>query len=39
MCSSDLVSFDQYGDATAKVITVYKVEGGKYVADKTDTFK
>jgi ABC-type branched-subunit amino acid transport system substrate-binding protein len=33
------VAFDQYGDATSKVITVYKVEGGKWVADKTDTFK
>ncbi|MEP6798020.1 MAG: branched-chain amino acid ABC transporter substrate-binding protein [Lapillicoccus sp.] len=33
------VAFDEYGDATSKVITVYKVEGGKWVADKTDTFK
>lgn len=29
------VSFDQYGDATAKVLTVYKVEGEKWVAVET----
>ena len=29
------VSFDEFGDATAKVLTVYKVEGDKWVADKT----
>ena len=28
-------AFDQYGDATAKVLTVYKVTGGAWVADKT----
>jgi len=33
------VSFDQYGDATAKVLTVYKVDAGKWIASKTDTFK
>ncbi len=33
------VAFDQYGDATSKVLTVYKVDGGKWVAAKTDTFK
>ncbi|MGV1029341.1 MAG: branched-chain amino acid ABC transporter substrate-binding protein [Dermatophilaceae bacterium] len=33
------VSFDEFGDATAKVLTVYKVDGGKWVAAKTDTFK
>ncbi len=33
------VSFDQYGDATAKVLTVYKVDGGKWTTSKTDTFK
>jgi branched-chain amino acid transport system substrate-binding protein len=33
------VAFDQFGDATSKVITVYKVTGGKWVAAKTDTFK
>ena len=29
------VSFDEFGDATAKVLTVYKVEGKKWVADET----
>ncbi len=29
------VSFDEYGDATAKVLTVYKVEDKKWVAAKT----
>ena len=29
------VSFDEYGDATAKVLTVYKVEGDKWAAAKT----
>jgi branched-chain amino acid transport system substrate-binding protein len=29
------VAFDQYGDATTKVLTVWKVTGGKWVADKT----
>ncbi len=33
------VAFDQYGDTTSKILTVYKVTGGKWVADKTDTFK
>ena len=33
------VAFDKFGDATSKVITVYKVTGGKWVAAKTDTFK
>ncbi len=33
------VSFDEYGDATSKVITVYKVVNGAWAADKTDTFK
>ena len=33
------VAFDQYGDATSKVLTVYKVDSGKWVAAKTDTFK
>jgi branched-chain amino acid transport system substrate-binding protein len=33
------VAFDQFGDATSKVITVYKVTGGKWAAAKTDTFK
>ncbi len=29
------VAFDEFGDTTTKVLTVYKVEGGKWVADKT----
>ncbi len=29
------VSFDQYGDTKVKVLTVYKVESGKWVAVKT----
>jgi len=33
------VAFDQYGDSTSKVLTVYKVDSGKWVAAKTDTFK
>ena len=32
------VSFDQYGDTTNKVLTVYKVKGGAWVPVKTDTF-
>jgi branched-chain amino acid transport system substrate-binding protein len=31
------VAFDQYGDSTNKVLTVYKVDGGKWVAEKTGT--
>jgi branched-chain amino acid transport system substrate-binding protein len=33
------VAFDEFGDTTNKVLTVYKVSGGKWVAEKTDTFK
>ena len=33
------VAFDQYGDSTSKVLTVYKVDAGKWVAAKTDTVK
>ncbi len=33
------VAFDEYGDTTSKVLTVYKVDGGKWVPAKTDTFK
>ncbi len=33
------VGFDQYGDTTSKVLTVYKVEGGKWVPAKTGTFE
>ena len=32
------ISFDQYGDTTNKVLTVYKVQGGNWVPVKTDTF-
>jgi branched-chain amino acid transport system substrate-binding protein len=31
------VAFDEYGDATTKVLTVYKVESGKWAPDKTGT--
>jgi branched-chain amino acid transport system substrate-binding protein len=33
------ISFDEFGDTNSKVLTVYKVSGGKFVANKTDTFK
>jgi branched-chain amino acid transport system substrate-binding protein len=33
------VSFDQFGDTTNKVLSVYKVEGGAWVPVKTATFK
>jgi branched-chain amino acid transport system substrate-binding protein len=33
------ISFDQFGDTNSKVLTVYQVKGGKFVASKTDTFK
>lgn len=33
------VAFDEYGDTLAKVITGYKVDGGKWAAVKTETFK
>jgi branched-chain amino acid transport system substrate-binding protein len=29
------VAFDEYGDTTTKTLTVYKVEGGKWAAEKT----
>ena len=32
------VSFDEFGDTTNKQLTVYKVEGGKWVPAKTGTF-
>jgi branched-chain amino acid transport system substrate-binding protein len=32
------VSFDQFGDATNKQLTVYVVKGGKWVAAKSGTF-
>ncbi len=33
------ITFDAFGDTTVKVLTVYQVKGGKFVAAKTDTFK
>ena len=33
------VAFDEYGDTTTKVLTVYKVQGGKWVPAKTDEFE
>lgn len=33
------VAFDPFGDTTTKVLTVYTVKGGKWVAEKTDSFK
>jgi len=33
------ISFDDFGDTNSKVLTVYKVASGKFVAEKTDTFK
>ena len=33
--ASGKIGFDQYGDAVAKVLTVYTVQGGKWVAKKT----
>jgi len=33
------VAFDEFGDTTSKILTVYKVDGGKWMPSKTDTFK
>ncbi|MHB8184868.1 MAG: branched-chain amino acid ABC transporter substrate-binding protein [Dermatophilaceae bacterium] len=33
------VAFDQYGDNTSRVLTVYKVEAGKWVPINTEAFK
>ena len=33
------VAFDEYGDTTSRVLTVYGVKGGKWDAVVTDTFK
>ena len=33
------VSFDEYGDTTSRVLTVYTVEGDKWVAKDTSEFK
>ena len=32
------IAFDQFGDTKSKVLTVYQVKDGKFVAVKTDTF-
>ena len=32
------VAFDQYGDTTSKVLTVYKVQSGKWAAVNTESF-
>jgi branched-chain amino acid transport system substrate-binding protein len=32
------VAFDQYGDTTSKVLTVYKVQSGKWAAVNTENF-
>ncbi len=37
--ASGQVAFDQYGDSTSRVLTVYKVEAGKWVPAKTEDFK
>ena len=33
------VAFDEFGDTTTKVLTTYKVEGGKFTAVQTEEFK
>ena len=33
------VAFDQYGDTTSKVLTVYKVAGGKWATVETKDFE
>lgn len=33
------VAFDEFGDSKSRVLTVYKVTGGKWEADKTEDFK
>ena len=35
--ASCCMKFDEFGDTLAKVITGYKVDGGKWVAVKTET--
>lgn len=37
--ASGKVAFDEFGDSKSRVMTVYKVSGGKWVADKTEDFK
>jgi branched-chain amino acid transport system substrate-binding protein len=36
---SGKVAFDQYGDSVTRVLTVYKVAGGKWVPVNTEAFK
>ena len=33
------VAFDEYGDSTERVVTVYKVEDGTWVPAATDDFE
>lgn len=33
------VAFDEFGDSKSRVLTVYKVTGGQWAADKTEDFK
>jgi branched-chain amino acid transport system substrate-binding protein len=33
--ASGKVAFDEFGDSTTKVLTAYKVSGGKWVPEKT----
>ena len=33
------IAFDEFGDTKTKIITAYKVTGGKWVADKTEEFE
>ncbi len=37
--ASGKVAFDEFGDNTTKVLTVYKVDGGEWKAAKTEEFK
>lgn len=37
--ASGPVAFDEFGDATTRVLTVYKVEGGEWKPAKTDEFE
>ena len=37
--ASGRVAFDEFGDSVSRVLTVYKVEDGKWTAAKTEDFK
>lgn len=37
--ASGKVAFNEFGDSKARVLTVYKVDGGAWKADKTEDFK